>query len=885
MITLNEKYTAYIDDGFIPVEVPEHIKTNIRPDYGERPYQIEAFSRFVYHTESDKKRQKPTQLLFHMATGSGKTLIMAGAMLHLYKLGYRRFIFFVQSTSIIEKTKDNFLNQSSSKYLFNNTINIDGTNIRINEVSNFSSVNEDDINIVFTTIQGLHQNMNNPKENTVTYEDFEDQKVVLLADEAHHINAETKKGKLTKDESEKVLSWESTVTRIFKANPDNYLLEFTATADLKHENIKQKYFDKVIFDYPLKKFREDKYSKEVKLLQADLAPIDRALLAVILNQYRRKIFEKNGLNIKPTMLLKSKKIAESKDFFDEFTSTISSLTAKDISKLVGSNPSEIISKAMKYFSENNISLENLALEIKEDFSEDKCISVNSKDDTTEKQLIVNSLEDKDNEYRAVFAVDKLNEGWDVLNLFDIVRLYNTRDADHKTGKVGKTTMSEAQLIGRGARYCPFKIEDHQDLYKRKYDDDLKMELRVCEELYYHSAHNPKYISELNNALIQIGMKDSKVVQRNLFLKEEFKKTNFYKNGKVFVNKQIPNLREEVKSLNEDLINKNYKVSLSTGYTSVSTAFINDLNMTSTKSVRDFKIRDFGNHVIRKAMNKLPFYRFNNLQKYFPHLNSVSGFITSDNFLNKITVEVSSNDNRLKNIHEIDEKTTSIEIAQAQEDKLTILMSILSDIAVAIPKDSFDYKGSKIFSPKGISKTFKDKMLNYSINTNGTQEIGLGQGETTNIELNIDLSSKDWYAFNENYGTSEEKFLVKCIEKLYEEELKEKYKSGVYLLRNERHFKLYTFNEGLAFEPDFVLFLQEKEGDEMTTYQLFIEPKGGDRLTNEDSLTKEKFLTEIESEHKIEIEFPNQEFKLIGLRLFNESIRKTKFQEDIRNLSN
>ena len=31
-----------------------------------------------------------------------------------------------------------------------------------------------------------------------------------------------------------------------------------------------------------------------------------------------------------------------------------------------------------------------------------------------------NLEDKNNEYRAIFAVDKLNEGWDVLNLFDIV---------------------------------------------------------------------------------------------------------------------------------------------------------------------------------------------------------------------------------------------------------------------------------------------------------------------------------------------------------------------------------------------------------------------------------------------------------------------------------
>lgn len=880
MQSLDDQYSALVSMSMLPIEVPEHIKTNIRPDFGERPYQKEAFSRFVHYSELNPNRIKPTQLLFHMATGSGKTLIMAGIILHLYKLGYRRFIFFVQSTSIIEKTKENFLRQSSSKYLFNKTINIYGTNIRVNEVSNFSSINEDDINIIFTTIQGLHQNMNNPKENTVTYEDFEDQKVVLLADEAHHINAETKKGKLTKDEEERVLSWESTVNRIFKANIDNYLLEFTATADLEHENIKQKYFDKVIFDYPLKKFRDDKYSKEVKLLQADLTPLNRSLLAVILNQYRRKIFEKHGLNIKPTMLFKSKTIAESHDFFDEFTSKISNLTAKDINKVVGSNPSEIISKAVKYFGENNISFENLALELREDFSVDKCISVNSKDDTTEKQLIVNNLEEKDNEYRAVFAVDKLNEGWDVLNLFDIVRLYNTRDADHKTGKIGKTTMSEAQLIGRGARYCPFKIENSQDLYKRKYDDDLNFELRICEELYYHAAHNPKYISELNNALVQIGMKDSKVVQKNLYLKEEFKKTHFFKYGKVFVNKQIPNLREDVKSLNEDLINKNYKVSLLTGYSSVSNAFVNDLTMTSAKSVRDFKIRDFGNHVIRKAMSKLPFYKFNNLQKYFPHLSSICEFITSDDFLNKITVEVSSNDNRLNNIHKIDENTTSIEIAQAQEDKLTILISILSEIAVAIPKDSFDNKGSKEFFPRGVSKTFNDKTLNYSLDMHGVQELGIGQGETTNVELNIDLASKDWYAFNENYGTSEEKFLVKCIEKLYEEVLKDKYKSGVYLLRNERHFKLYTFDEGLSFEPDFVLFLEEKEGDNTTTYQLFIEPKGGDRLSNKDSLTKQKFLNQINTENIIEITFPNQEFKLFGLRLFNESITKKEFQDEI-----
>ena len=47
--------------------------------------------------------------------------------------------------------------------------------------------------------------MNNPKENTVTYEDFEDQKVVLLADEAHHINAETKKDSIYKYKNQIIL--------------------------------------------------------------------------------------------------------------------------------------------------------------------------------------------------------------------------------------------------------------------------------------------------------------------------------------------------------------------------------------------------------------------------------------------------------------------------------------------------------------------------------------------------------------------------------------------------------------------------------------------------------------------------------------------------------
>src|SRR5699024_2461069 len=118
----------------------------------------------------------------------------------------------------------------------------------------------------------------------------------------------------------------------------------------------------------------------------------------------------------------------------------------------------------------------------------------SEADEKEKQIAVNSLEDKNNPYRIIFTVNMLNEGWDVLNLFDIVRLYETRDG--KNGKPGKTTISEAQLIGRGARYCPFQVEEDQPRNKRKYDYDLTNENRILETLLYHSMQDSRYITEL-----------------------------------------------------------------------------------------------------------------------------------------------------------------------------------------------------------------------------------------------------------------------------------------------------------------------------------------------------------------------------------------------------
>ena len=194
MTTLHQSITLAKSEGAPDVAMlPHHVLSNINPKYELRPYQTEAIQRFADYYELDQFN-RPLQLLYQMATGSGKTLIMASLILYLYKKGYRNFIFFVNSSNIIEKTKDNFCNSNASKYLFAQNITIDGQRVAIEEVQHINHFNDTDIQLYFTTIQGLHSKITNPRENSITVEDFKNNKMVFISDEAHHLNAETKKG-------------------------------------------------------------------------------------------------------------------------------------------------------------------------------------------------------------------------------------------------------------------------------------------------------------------------------------------------------------------------------------------------------------------------------------------------------------------------------------------------------------------------------------------------------------------------------------------------------------------------------------------------------------------------------------------------------------------
>lgn len=636
---LYEKIDTLREVGVLK-ELPQYIPDNLNPNFELRPYQTAAFENFITYFENDKLCQKPTQTLFHMATGSGKTLIMAGLMLYLYKHGYRNFLFFVNLSNIVQKTKENFLNSVSSKFLFADEITIDGEKIKIKEVSNFQYSDDTAINICFTTTQGLHSDMWSVKENSLSVDDFTNRKVVLISDEAHHLNADTKK--MSKDEEENYKSWEYTVHRIFGANRDNVLLEFTATCDIKNPLIKAEYENKIVFDYPLYKFRADRYSKEIKTLRSDLDVEDRALQALILSQYRYKVFQDYRQNIKPVVFFQSRLVKENAANMAKIIDMVKSLTSERIKNLFEQSTSETLAEAQKYFIKNGISYDELASELKDDFSEEHCISANDNQDVENKQIMLNSLEDKTNPYRAVFAVDKLNEGWDVLNLFDIVRLYETRDG--KNGIPGKTTMKEAQLIGRGARYCPFKITEEQEKYQRKYDNDIDNPLRICEELYYHCWNEPRYISELHTALREIGIELDKTVTRNYVLKEEFKEDDIYKSGYVFVNERLLKSRNEVVGLLPSVRDKIFNISIATGRSGEDVIMEDNSSQDSNPNTYTYRttigdIADINYAIVYKALCKYSVFKFNVLKSYFPNLKSTKEFVYDKNYLGYIRLHI------------------------------------------------------------------------------------------------------------------------------------------------------------------------------------------------------------------------------------------------------
>lgn len=817
---------------------PDYIKHNLKHQL--RDYQKQSLYNLNYTQKDANVASRFNQLLFHMATGSGKTDVMAADMLYFYhEFGYQNFLFVVNTNAVIAKTRENMLNVQSPKYLFSQPLNIDGTPIELREVTRFPTNSEPGvIYLRLTTIQTLANELNTPRENGLTYGDLEKQKLIILADEAHHFSAGTKS-----KADQKNKAWEYVLDRIRQANKDNRQLEFTATIDLNNEFIYEKYRDKVIFQYDLKEFQNAGYSKKISRLQANADDNEKMLNAVLLSQYRKHMATQAGVrDFKPVILFKSNKIDVSKAARDQFLTLLDQLTTEDLAQFIAkqrqTTQSSTLRQAYTYYQ--TIDMGRLVRELQRDFQPMNTINVN---DTSSNGILgdlndlrnLNTLEEPSNPFRAIFAVAKLSEGWDVLNLYDIVRIGEQPITSTQTN-------SEAQLIGRGARYNPFVYEEATS-FTRRFDHSTP-ELQILESLHYHTINDKKYIDNLTKSFeaMQLQVEDDKDFDiLTTTVKASFKRSDVYQYGKLYYNdvEDVPESEYNGLAKYGVPVAELPTVNIETA-TLEATAF-DTQNVAGMNDTRLVKIDDA---LVKKAMARNPFFRFNNMKKYMPTLNSISEFMYEAQWLGQIK-EIQAT------------VSTGSDAVLSRETQLLVVEKYLAYIQRMLIMNYKRQRGTNKF----IGLPIKDAVQDYQ------KRVPVNYSDAGVHELiqTYDYKKAPWFVYNEAIVDKLERSLIELIQG-YIEELKNKYKD-VYLIRSDERntkLKLHEFAGDVThyagFLPDFVLYL----ANESYIYQIYIEPKGTQLL--EQDQWKEDLLTSISPE-SVDVIGENDKVKLYGVKFY------------------
>ncbi|MEJ8621498.1 DEAD/DEAH box helicase family protein [Helicobacter pylori] len=806
------------------IELPTHITSNLKKEL--RDYQKKAIHHYL-----EKRQSNPTQkhFMFEMATGSGKTLVMAGLILECCKQGYQNFIFFVNSTSILEKTKLNFTDSASSKYLFSENININDENIEIKSINNLNESHNNAINIYFSTIQGLFSLFTKAKENAITLEDLKDQKLVFLADEAHHLNTETKK-KLNDSETSEKRNWESVVKLALEQNKDNLLLEFSATIP-NEKSVKDKYKNLKVITYTLKEFSEDKFCKNIYSLSYENKELEtRFLGACVSSLYKELLAQHHNIeNFKPCILFKSERIEDSKENQERFNAFLENLSPLDLENFFNDSRNAFFKDAKNFFDKQKYT-PNLAAFLQTKFKKSTQINTNNEKELEKGMLLLNSLEDRDNPKRVVFSVDKLNEGWDVLNLFDIVRLKNKANQ--------KDTIKDAQLIGRGARYYPFSFNDFKpnriEFYQRKFD--LLNPLSALERLDYHAIYDSEFIAQLKKDVEKLGLRftDENKEKQTIPLTPTKRFKCYYASN--------------TKDKNKNLFNKDYTDSVKV-------------------KLQSLHVPLFGFIVHEK---KVDFKEDNKSDKtfYLPHA------------LDKIPINYFLKALNLKNL---DFKTLKKAFKKhAFNNKVEFIREYISPLKTNFHKNQkFDNNEILLKLAVYIIENLKDTLLKeqdkYSVS-----ELELKEFETHNKSLSASewekgIPSYEWLLFKDmrKLDSGLERDFLDFINN-HKEILDKKFKEWC-VLRNDHFTELKVFCNienspyyAQGFEPDFILFART-HSDEFLGFTCYMEVKG-EHLEPSNAWKKE-FLEMLEN---ADLKSRNKKLHLKGLPFFtlhnNEAVK-------------
>lgn len=371
--------------------------------------ELEKVNR-ISPTCTNFERDFPS-VAFSIATGIGKTRLMAACITYLYlKKGIRHFFILAPNLTLYEKLIRDFNDTSYSKYVFkgisefvhNKPVVITGDNYNaIGKLLSEAEIHINIFNIAKFNNDSKESKKGAPKMRRLSeylgqsyfdYLSMQDDLVVLM-DEAHRYHADASKRAI--NELRPILG-----------------LEMTATPMDEKGNV----FKNIVYEYNLAEALTDgRYVKNPCVAG-------------------RTNFERSSLSDKDLDVLK----LEDAISFHEETKTSLELYAKDNDLPVVKPFILVVCKSIQHAGDTFDIIEN---EMFEGRYKGKVLQIDSstkKDEEVDRLFV--SLENLENEVEIVIHVNMLKEGWDVTNLYTIVPL---RAAD--------APILIEQSIGRGMR--------------------------------------------------------------------------------------------------------------------------------------------------------------------------------------------------------------------------------------------------------------------------------------------------------------------------------------------------------------------------------------------------------------------------------------------------
>ncbi|GAA7356955.1 hypothetical protein MLS218_07820 [Helicobacter pylori] len=451
------------------------------------------------------------------------------------------------------------------------------------------------------------------------------------------------------------------------------------------------------------------------------------------------------------------------------------------------------------------------------------INTNNEKELEKGMLLLNSLEDRQNPKRVIFSVDKLDEGWDVLNLFDIVRLKNKASQ--------KDTTKDAQLIGRGARYYPFSYNDLKasniEFYQRKFD--LFNPLSALERLDYHAIYDSEFIAELKKDLekLGLGLMDEK--------ENKEKQTIPLTPTKCFKCYYASNTKDK----NKNLFTKDYTgpvgVKLESLHVPLSGSNVHEKQV-------DFKEENKGDKT---------YYKPHTLDK-----------IPLNYFLKAL------------NVKNLDFKTLKKAFKKhAFNNKVEFIERYISQLKTNFHKNQkFDDNKILLKLAVYIIENLKDTLLKeqdkYEVSTLELKEFETHNRSLSASEFEKGIPCYEWLLFKDmrKLDSGLERDFLDFIND-HKEILDKKFKEWC-VLRNDHFTELKVFCNiessdyyGEGFEPDFILFAQT-HSDEFLGFTCYMEAKG--EHLEPSNAWKEEFLEMLEN---ATLKSHNKKLDLKGLPFF------------------